>query len=783
MSSATPRPASASASAESAASLVAQFNRLPGIAYRCRVTPEWPMVSMSPGCEAITGWPASAFLSGEIAFGDLIEAEHRGRVWAHVHDALAANRSFRISYTIRDRQGRRRWMWEQGHGVADDTGATTELEGLICDVSPEEGARDELERNRHFVERVVATMPGHLSLYDLESSELLYSNGPDRSGLGTADPDAAWRTQAQFMLHLHPDDHAAAARWMQGWEAVQDGEVVEWRYRIQGVDGAWSWRWLRSTPFERDTHGRVRQVLCVSVDITEREEALQSLADSEQRHRMIMEGASDGIFACNQQLRFIDVNPAGCELLRLTRAQLLGRDLPSLLAPQDLQNRPLRLPDRNDRDSILSERWLLRGDGTWAHLELHSRLLGDGTYLAIVRDLTARKEAEEERMAVMRQRLEGQRLASLGLISSGIAHDFNNLLATILGSAEIALHELPADTPCRARLERIQLASRRASDLTRQLLDFVGGANHDTQAVRLDELLQEIPLLIEASLGANVQVVYDIEPKLPTVQGDRGRLQQLAMNLVVNASEAIGAQRGVIHIRIGRERLDSAAIAASPTLTGLDPGNYVAFEVADDGCGIPVDHFKSIFEPFYSTKGTGCGLGLAAVRGIVTGHGGAMRIDSEVGTGTRVRIWLPAQSRRGPRFHSGVWDTGWQGVGRVLLVDDETDVRDVLSELVEALGFGVQPVDGGQAALDFLDAAPDDVAAVLLDVTMPNLDGVETWRRIASRWPELPVVFMSGMAAPDCGATPAGAIEPGFLMKPFSLDKLREALQNATGQN
>lgn len=762
------------------AELSAQFDRLPGIAYRCRVTPDWPMVSISAACEALTGWSPSAFLSGEVVFGDLIEPEHRGRVWSVVQDALAAGRSFRVSYTIVDREGRRRWMWEQGHGVPDKQGQMVELEGLICDVTPEEQGGDELALSRHFIERVVSTIPGHVSLYDLQARKLLYSNGPHRNSEGVAHLDRPWRTESHFLASLHPDDYAAAAKWLQDWTSILDGEVMEWRFRVQDASGEWSWRWLRSTPFVRDADGKVRQVLCVSMDITAREQAVQALSDSEQRHRMIMEGASDGIFVCNEHLIFTDVNPAGCELLRLSREQVIGKKLIGFFDADDLRARPLQLSELRASGSFLSERRLQRGDGTWAYLEMHSRVLDDGSFLATVRDLTARKEAEETRMAMMREIMEAQRLESLGLISGGIAHDFNNLLATILGSAEVALQEFAPGTAGRARLERIQLASKRAADLTRQLLDFAGKGSHYVAPVKLDALLEEIPLLLEVSLGPDVQLDYDIEAKLPTVQGDRGRLQQLAMNLVVNASEAIGARPGVIRICMHQEHLDTAAITISPTLTGLDPGRYVVFEVEDDGCGIAAEQIERIFEPFYSTKGTGRGLGLAAVQGIVSGHGGAMRIDSVPARGTRVRVWLPAQSRRGRRFHSGAWDTGWQGEGRVLLVDDEAQVRDVLSDLVEALGFRVKPVDSGPAALQFLDTAAGDVAAVLLDVTMPTMDGVETWQRIAERWPDLPVVFISGMAAPECGDPPNNAVEPGFLMKPFSLDKLRHALQGAT---
>ncbi|MCO4763778.1 MAG: PAS domain-containing protein [Myxococcales bacterium] len=760
--------------------LSGQFNRLPGIAYRCLITPEWPMLSMSPGCEAVTGWPPEAFISGEVNYADLIEPEHRGRVWSAVQEALDEGKPFRIQYTIVDRFGQRRRIWEQGHGVPDDSGRMRELEGLICDITPDEEGSADLARSRHFIERVVTTMPGHVTIYDLKSAELLYSNGPQRSGLRAAQPVGPWRTTTHFLDRLHPEDKEPARRWLSDWADVSDGQVVEWRYRVLGDDDRWSWRWLRATPFERDTAGAVRQVLCVSVDTTEREEAVRALADSEQRHRTVLEGASDGMFICDEHLHFVQVNAAGQELLNMDSEALLATDLFALVHPDE----PALLPPKAlvARGSRLIERRLQRSDGAWVSVEMHSRVLPNGYYLAIVRDLSARKDAENERLDLVRSVMEAQRLESLGLLSGGIAHDFNNLLATILGSAEMLLHEWPTDTPGRTRLERIALASRRASELTRQLLDYVGEPSLAVQDVHLDSLVREMPLLLEASIGSNVGLSYDIASKLPVVQGDRSQLQQVAMNLVVNASEAIGSERGTVYLRLRRTHVDAAAILNDEALGDLMPGLYVLLEVEDDGCGIAADRLERIFEPFVSSKATGRGLGLAAVRGIVTGHQGAMQLVSEVNKGTCVRVWLPAQARQRQRYHSGVWDTGWKGVGHVLIVDDEANVRDVLGELVEALGFGVHDAASGQTALDFLDSEAEKIAVVLLDVTMPGMDGAETWRRIASRLPELPVVLMSGMAAPELGEVPEGAAQPGFLMKPFSLDKLRKALQDATGQ-
>lgn len=774
------------------AELRAQLERLPGIAYRCRVTPEWPMRWISPGCEAITGWPPEDFLSGAVHFGSLIEASHQQRVWATVQSALDEGRPFRVTYTIRDRSGGRRWLWEQGRAVDGPEGV--ELEGLICDVTPQEEARDALEESRRFSERVAATVPGHVLLFDLRTGGISFSNRAIRDWIGADLNDQGWQRRAFFLDRLHPEDLGAAETWLRRWDNIDDGEVVEWRYRLRSDSGAWRWRWMRSTAFERDAEGKVLQVLCVAVDTTEHDEAVRSRAESEQRHRLIMKGATDGIFVCDAASRFLDVNPAGCEQLRRTRDQLLDLRLSDLMAA-DVANAaaaeqagstpeppsgPFRPELFDATGSLRIERQLLRGDGSWGLFELHGRLLDDGTYVVLTRDRTEHKAAEQERLELMREVMEAQRLESLGLLSGGIAHDFNNLLATISGSVEVCLQRWPSQAEGQERLSRILLATRRASELTRQLLDYVGSGSHEVVDVDLGAMLEEMPLLLEASLGPDVTLRYDLEEGLPAVQGDPGRLRQLVMNLVVNASEAIGARRGSIRLSTSSVQLTQSGVR-TPTGVDLEPGRYVTFVVSDDGCGVQPEDVERIFEPFFSTKGTGRGLGLAAVRGIVDTHGGAMRMRTVPGQGTRVQVWLPAVARRRKRYHSGVWNTEWKGEGLVLLVDDEPDVRAVLGELVEALGFSVVTVDGGFAALEQLEARTKDVAVVLLDVTMPVLDGVATWQRIVARWPTLPVVLMSGMAAPEVGELEEGALAPGFLMKPFSLEQLQQALQHATG--
>jgi signal transduction histidine kinase/CheY-like chemotaxis protein len=396
---------------------------------------------------------------------------------------------------------------------------------------------------------------------------------------------------------------------------------------------------------------------------------------------------------------------------------------------------------------------------------------------SLEKQIAERERLENERIAMEARVLEVQKLESLGVLAGGIAHDFNNLLVGVLGNAGLALLELPPESPARQRIVQIETAARRAADLAHEMLAYSGKGKFIVTALDLSELVREMTHLLSVSIGKSVAVRYALSPEPEIVEGDATQLRQVVMNLVVNASDAIGENNGVITVATGHVHADRGYLSTTFIDEGLTDGNYAFLEVSDTGSGMDPATQARIFDPFFTTKVTGRGLGLAAVLGIVRGHAGALKVYSEPGRGTTFKLLLPrtdgAVSATAPRPAI----VGWRATGRVLVVDDEELVRNVAAAMMSRLGFEVDAVVDGQSAIDAVAADPARYTAVLLDLTMPGLSGADTFSRLRSIVPELPVVLMSGYSEEAAGARFAGKGVAGFLEKPFSPDEVARAMR------
>lgn len=403
---------------------------------------------------------------------------------------------------------------------------------------------------------------------------------------------------------------------------------------------------------------------------------------------------------------------------------------------------------------------------------------------ALARILTqeALHEAEQEHQELERKMLETQKLESLGVLTGGIAHDFNNLLAVIVGNVDMARLDLAVDHPALESVQQIEIAARRATELIRQMLSYAGRSQRLIQPVEINSLVLELSNLLGASLPKHVRFMYELAPNLPALNGDATQLRQVVMNLLVNAADAIGAQPGLVHVRtghghVGRSYLDTLHFGAQ-----LREGNYIYLEVRDNGCGMDASMISKIFEPFFSTKFTGRGLGLAAVLGIVRSHGGAIAVESTPGIGTLFRILLSPTTTSdmgmlAPQARDGA---PWSGTGTVLIVDDEPTVCRIAVRFVERCGFRtISATDGATGVASFL-ANTEALAAVLLDVTMPGMSGTHALQQMHAIDPTVPVLLMSGYTEPDALIAGGDGVAAAFLHKPFQLEEVRAALRQAT---
>ena len=400
-------------------------------------------------------------------------------------------------------------------------------------------------------------------------------------------------------------------------------------------------------------------------------------------------------------------------------------------------------------------------------------------------DITARKNAEHERIALERKLLEGQKLESLGLLAGGIAHDFNNLLTGILGNASLARIKLPPASPVDPQLAAIETASLRAAELCRQMLAYAGKGRFVVEPVDLGALAAGLVPLLEVSLARKAGLRLDLAPALPAVLADATQLRQIVMNLVLNAADAVADRPGRIVLTTGLLPADPALLQAGVTGATLPPGDYVFLEVRDNGCGMAPEVIAKIFDPFYTTKFAGRGLGLAAVLGIVRGHHGALHVMSEPGRGTTFRLLLPPAtpgSTAAPPTNFSPAGEGWRHAGQVLVIEDEDSVRAVAARMLATFGLTPRTAADGSAGLAMFRANPAGYALVLLDLLMPGLSGEATLAALRATRPDVRVLLMSGYNEGDLLrrlASPAGRL--AFLPKPFNRSSLEEKLRGLLG--
>jgi len=406
-----------------------------------------------------------------------------------------------------------------------------------------------------------------------------------------------------------------------------------------------------------------------------------------------------------------------------------------------------------------------------------------GTHL----DITSRKRATEEKLVLERQVLHAQKLESLGVLAGGIAHDFNNILMTILGNTDLAIYKLSPTSPAIDNIEEIEKATRRASELAKQMLAYSGKGRFVIEPIDSNKLIEEMAHLLEVSISKNVKIEYKFAETPPTFDGDMTQIRQVIMNLITNASEAIGDKYGVITLSTGMMNCDRVYLDEAQTdmRTGLDEplqeGVYTYMEVADTGCGMDAMTIEKIFDPFYSTKFAGRGLGMSAALGIARGHKGAIKIDSEVGKGTTFKVLFPTNNLR----ESGIVVPGqemaerkdWRGKGAILIADDEQSVCGVAKQMLEHMGFSVLTANDGNEALQLFCKLKETIACVLLDLMMPNMNGEDAFREMKLIQPGVKVILCSGYNEQDATQRFTGKGLAGFIQKPFNMAALKEKLR------
>jgi PAS domain S-box-containing protein len=581
---------------------------------------------------------------------------------------------------------------------------------------------------------------------------------------------------------FHPDDMPAVVAV--GKRVRETGQPSRNEVRVGHKQGHWVWIETTLVGWYPAADGAFHTI-AFSRDISDLKSAEAARRESEERYRIVSQMSCDLIFEVNQEGGQTYVGPGNEEIIGYTPEEVLAIEPWSLIHPDDEDRIREQLakefaegPEERPRSRKLRvmEYRLRHRDGRWLWFETlglaYRKADGERYFLAVTRDVTERRLAEQARSELEESMQRAQKLESLGVLAGGIAHDFNNLLTPILGAAGLGLQELPEDAPVRARLEKIQQAARRAAALTNQMLAYAGQSPLRVERLDLSTLVGQMRELVAAAISGRVTLDLQLESELPAVEVEPAQITQVVMNLITNAAESLGEGAGRIAVRTGVVNVDTPP-SESLFAETMATGPHVYFEVSDTGSGMDAETRARIFDPFFTTKFTGRGLGLAAVAGIVRVHHGGIEVDSEPGRGTRFRVLLPAVA--GPvaqPTQERLPIEGWRASGTVLVIDDDEGVCELAEDVLRGAGMTVLTAADGHEGVKLFRLHADSIRVILLDRTMPSLSGTDTFEAIRALRSDAKIVLVSGHLEERVTGELTGRGLAGFLKKPFSPETL-----------
>jgi two-component system, cell cycle sensor histidine kinase and response regulator CckA len=794
----------------------------PVVVFRWAASPGWPIEYVSPNAVSLFGRNAEDLLKAQTCYADLVDPEDLPRIAAEIQRYTQAGLTcFEQEYRVRRPDGAVRWLSDFTVARHDDRGAITHFDGYVIDVTGRKLAEAALERRARFLsglsasaERLLPSQPAVPYQQFLEalgpasgaSRVYIFLNSRDDQGELRASQVAEWCApditpqignpelqqlpyarlfpewtrlgQAGAAVNCRAADIPKAARPLMESQNILsllllpltvDGEFAGFiGFDNCLVDRLWE-------PSE------IEFLRAAAVDLAQamkRQRVEAALRENEEKYRSMMDAMEEWVYICSADFRVEYMNPA---MIRRTGRNAVGE--PCYRALHDRTEKCPWCPN----DIIQQGRshvWEMTSpkDNRCLHASNTPIFRADGTIskMAIIRDITAIKQAEEQRRKLEARVLQVQKLESLGILAGGVAHDFNNLLVAVMGYAGLAQSEIAPDSPAQLSLRRIEQAAQRAAELTGQMLAYSGKGHFSVGPVHLSRLVEEMADLLLASVSRNAVLRRDFPANLPLIQADATQVRQVVMNLITNASEALSEAGGVITLRTGATEIGESDRTAHYECYDLAPGPYAFLEVSDTGCGMDAVTRAKIFDPFFTTKFTGRGLGLAAVLGIVRGHHGAIRVDSTPGRGTTFRVLFPVARARAERDAPPQPATLPQGEqGTILVVDDEEIVRSLAQTALERAGFRVLVAGDGPAAIELFRQRHAQIDGVVLDLTMPRMGGAEVFRELRAIDSGVRVLLTSGYNEQDATRRFSAADLAGYIQKPYRPAALVDAVNAA----
>jgi PAS domain S-box-containing protein len=722
------------------------------------------MTVWTPELEDLHGLPRGSFGGTQAHWEALLHPDDRDDVLRHLKHSFDADGPVEGEWRVIQPHGDVRWLASRWQVLRNALGEPLRVRGVNIDITDRKRLEEELRRSEERFRMAVAATNDAIWDLDLvtgvlswnETLSTLYGSIP-----ATADPWQWW------IERIHPEDREQT---VEGLRAAIGSGASSWtsEYRFRRSDGGWSHVYDRAC-IARDPAGRARRLVGAMQDLTDRRQAAAALAEIDLHYKFVFESISVCLFLIDAthdgRFRYVAFNPAEEQVVGLSNSQIAGRFVEDVFEPALAAKLTA-----NYRDCVAAGRAIQYDDEL--HLPagrryFHSNLIplrnAHGEINRIIGaciDITDFRRTQEEALA--RQNLE-----SLGVLAGGIAHDFNNVLGGINAQAELIEFELPATSELKQEIQRIKTAAMRGSEIVRGLMVYAGqDQSHCAEAVDVSRLVEEMLGLLKVSISKHAVLRTNLAQDLPPISGNAPQVRQVVMNLVINASEAIGDTDGVITL-------------STAYVDGAD--SYVRLEVSDTGHGIGEETKARVFDPFFSTKFAGRGMGLAVVRRIVQDHGGTIQVVSAPLQGATFQVLLPCPPARPSPARGTVAVNGEEarntGTGTILVVEDEDLLRAAISKSLRKFGFSVIAASDGTDAMEQIRAQGGNLHAVLLDVTLPGASSrqiLEEARRIRS---DLRVVVTSAYSKETVDASFAGLPLPQFIRKPFMVSEIVRLLK------
>ncbi len=656
--------------------------------------------------------------------------------------------------------------------VKDSEGNPLHIQSVVRDISDRKMAENALKASEKRFRSLTLQSPDTIYIYNLSENKVEFMNNDSFLGYSLEE----LKQPGSILNQIHPED---MDRVLAFWQAfVRNGEgATAVDYRLLHHSGRWEWIHTRVNVLSHTRDNIPNEVLVVLTLITESKQAEEQLRQQEEYLRILLEQTPIGIATVDMAGNLTDANPRCLEILGAQDTKFEGPanllQTPGLIevGVSEMLQKALTTGELHEMETWYTSTWgknvflLIRAV---PHFDGQSNQIG---LIVLVEDLTERVQAEEG----MRQM---QKLESLSVLAGGIAHDFNNLLVAMLGQTSLAQAKLRPESPGRPHVEKAISAAERASQLTHQLLAYSGRGHFQVAYLDLNALIEENLHLFAATMPKHIHLRTKLAKTLPPVEVDVAQMQQVVMNLIINAAEAFEDERGTITIVT-----DLQHIAANEfqywqyTMRPLVDGIYVTLEVHDDGAGMTQDTLANIFDPFFTTKEMGHGLGLAAVLGIIKGHRGGLTVYSEADKGSTFKILLPAATMPDASVHVEPIEEPINGNGLVLVIDDEKHVRTAVADILGLENIGTLSAADGKQGLALYQERRSEIAMVLLDLSMPGWSGEQTMRELLKVDPQIAIVLSSGYNEVEATRRFVGKGLVGFLQKPYSADKLLDTVR------